>query len=178
MKTVHADPDVYGPRNRMEKMIGYRAPQWREEVYEEMVHLDNKSRLRMGRAAIKYFMVLYDLIKCNADSKVKGLEIKKRKLEQDSALPRSARLHRLCVKAAVLKCKFYIAVKRHLLCLFIFLFSINLVKRHSIIPSIFLILFFHDETLYIKVSELILKILILDLRLLNITTNKCSLSCP
>ena len=77
MKTVHADPDVYGPRNRMEKMIGYRAPQWREEVYEEMVHLDNKSRLRMGRAAIKYFMVLYDLIKCSADSKVK------RKLEQE-----------------------------------------------------------------------------------------------
>ena len=37
----------------------------------------------MGRAAIKYFMVLYDLIKCSADSKVKGLEIEKRKLEQE-----------------------------------------------------------------------------------------------
>ena len=61
----------------MENMIGYRAPQWREEVYEEMVHLDNKSRLRMGRAAIKYFMELYDLIKCSADSKVK------RKLEHE-----------------------------------------------------------------------------------------------
>ena len=45
-----------------------------------MVHLDNKSRLRMGRAAIKYFMVLYDL---SADSKVKGHEIEKRKLEQE-----------------------------------------------------------------------------------------------
>ena len=67
----------------MENMIGYRAPQWREEVYEEMVHLDNKSRLRMGRAAIKYFMELYDLIKCSADSKVKCLEIEKRKLEQE-----------------------------------------------------------------------------------------------
>ena len=28
MKTVHADPNVYGPRNRMETMVGYRAPQW------------------------------------------------------------------------------------------------------------------------------------------------------
>ena len=61
----------------METMVGYRAPQRREEVYEEMVHLDNKSRLRMGRAAIKYFMVLFDLIKGSADSKVKGLEIEK-----------------------------------------------------------------------------------------------------
>ena len=42
----------------METMVGYRDPQWREEVYKEMVHLDNKSRLRMGKAAIKYFMVL------------------------------------------------------------------------------------------------------------------------
>ena len=40
-----------------------------------MVHLDNKSRLRMGKAAIKYFMVLYDIVKCKAASKVKGLEI-------------------------------------------------------------------------------------------------------
>ena len=92
MKTVHADPNVYGPRNRMENMIGYRAPQWREEVYEEMVHLDNKSRLRMGRAAIKYFMVLYDLIKCSADSKVKGLEIEKRKPDQESSSAKKCKL--------------------------------------------------------------------------------------
>jgi len=82
MKTTHADPDVYGPRNRMETMTGYRPPQWREDNYEEMVHLDNKSRLRMGKAAVKYFMVLYDIIKCSASSKVKGLETEKRKAEQ------------------------------------------------------------------------------------------------
>ena len=46
------------------------------------VHLDNKSRLRMGKAAVKYFMVLYDIIKCSASSKVKGLETEKRKAEQ------------------------------------------------------------------------------------------------
>ena len=67
----------------METMVGYRAPQWREEVYKEMFHLDNKSRLRMGKAAIKYFMVLFDLIKGSADSKVKGLEIEKSNLEQE-----------------------------------------------------------------------------------------------
>lgn len=93
MKTTHADPNVYGPRNRMESMVGYRQPQWREEKYEEMVHLDNKSRLRMGKAAIKYFMVLYDIIKCKADSKVKGLEIEKRKFDNETCFSKKRKLH-------------------------------------------------------------------------------------
>jgi hypothetical protein len=79
----HTDPCAYGPRNRMESMVGYRPPQWREDKYDEMVQLDNKSRLRMGKAAIKYFMVLYDIVKCKAIFKVKGLEIDKHKIDNE-----------------------------------------------------------------------------------------------
>ena len=39
-----------------------------EDKYDEMVQLDNKSRLRMGKAAIKYFMLLYDIVKCSIES--------------------------------------------------------------------------------------------------------------
>lgn len=79
----HTDPCAYGPRNRMESMVGYRPPQSRENKYDEMVQLDNKSRLRMGKAAIKYFMVLYDIVKCKAIFKVKGLEIDKHKIDNE-----------------------------------------------------------------------------------------------
>ena len=76
----------------MESMVGYRPPQWREDKYDEMVQLDNKSRLRMGKAAIKYFMLLYDLVKCKALSKVKGLEIDKHKIDNEICFSKKRKL--------------------------------------------------------------------------------------
>ena len=46
----------------MESMIGFREPQWNDDDFKEMVHLDNSSKLRMGRSVVKYFMVIYNMI--------------------------------------------------------------------------------------------------------------------
>ena len=75
-------PEV-GPKNLniMGNTAGIRDAQWREGKLEEIVHLDDGSRLRMGKSTITYFKVLYQIIKCRASSKIAGLEIERRERE-------------------------------------------------------------------------------------------------
>ena len=73
-------PEI-GPKNIMENTAGIRDAQWREGDVDERVHLDDGSRLRMGKSTITYFKVLYQIIKCRASSKLAGLEIERRERE-------------------------------------------------------------------------------------------------
>ena len=66
------EPEI-GPRNILENSVGIRDAQWIEGEVDEMVHLDDGSRLRMGKSTITYFEVLYQIIKCRASSKIAGL---------------------------------------------------------------------------------------------------------
>ena len=81
MRTRASDPNMYGPRNIMESMIGFRESLWNDDDFKEMVHLDNSSRLRMGRSVVKYFMVIYNMIESRGSSKLSGMEIEKKKHE-------------------------------------------------------------------------------------------------
>ena len=61
------------PRYLMENLPKHRYNQWREDVPEEMLHLDDQNRLRMGRACIGYFKALYGITRCMAPNKTAGL---------------------------------------------------------------------------------------------------------
>ena len=59
----------------------YRDPQWREKIYTEMIHLNNSSRLRMGKAVLTFFKVLYGIVESKDIPKVPALEIEKKERE-------------------------------------------------------------------------------------------------
>ena len=61
------------PRNILEGQEYHRAAQWREETRAKMLHLDDKCRLRMGKACISYYKALYKITPCLAPSKNEGL---------------------------------------------------------------------------------------------------------
>ena len=52
-------PRMIGPRNRLEAMPAHAVEDWRERRQANQLHLDDKVRLRMGRAVIKYFKSIY-----------------------------------------------------------------------------------------------------------------------
>ena len=81
LKTKKLDPAFYGPRNLMEICTKYRDPQWREKIYTEMVHLNDSSRLRMGKAVLTFFKVLYGIVESKDIPKVLALEIEKNERE-------------------------------------------------------------------------------------------------
>jgi hypothetical protein len=60
----------------MENLPKDRYNQWREDNPDEMLHLDDKTRLRMGRACIEYFKALYGITPCDAPNKPAGLLLK------------------------------------------------------------------------------------------------------
>ena len=62
-------------------MFKYRDPQWREKIYTEMVHLNDSSRLRMGKAVLMFFKVLYGIVESKDIPKVLALEIEKKERE-------------------------------------------------------------------------------------------------
>ena len=55
-------PHPQGPLNVLEKMDGTRRERWREQEVKRMLHLNDSTRLRMGKACIKYFIALYGSI--------------------------------------------------------------------------------------------------------------------
>ena len=61
------------PRYLMENLPRHRYGQWRESVPEEMLHVDDETRLHMGRASIGYFKALYGITPCLAPNKTAGL---------------------------------------------------------------------------------------------------------
>ena len=65
----------------MEICTKYRDPQWREKIYTEMVHLNDSSRLRMGKAVLMFFKVLYGIVESKDMPKVLALEIEKKESE-------------------------------------------------------------------------------------------------
>jgi len=54
-----------GPRPLMGNLPGHRHNQWREETVTDMLHLNDATRLRMGRSCVRYFLALYGLIDLN-----------------------------------------------------------------------------------------------------------------
>ena len=50
-----------GPRNLMELLPQHRQKDWREERPENQIHLNDRLRLRMGRAVVKYFCSIYEV---------------------------------------------------------------------------------------------------------------------
>jgi len=65
----------------MEICTKYRDPQWREKIYTEMVHLNDSSRLRMGKAVLMFFKVLYGIVESKDIPKVLALVIEKKERE-------------------------------------------------------------------------------------------------
>jgi len=65
----------------MEICTKYRDPQLREKIYTEMVHLNDSSRLRMGKAVLMFFKVLYGIVESKDIPKVLALEIEKKERE-------------------------------------------------------------------------------------------------
>ena len=57
----------------MESLPKHRYGQWRENIPEEMLHVDDDTRLRMGKATIGYFKALYGITPCLAPNKTAGL---------------------------------------------------------------------------------------------------------
>ena len=62
----------------MEICMRYRDPQWREKIYTEMVHLNDSSSLRMGKAVLTFYKVLYGIMELKDIPKVLALEIEKK----------------------------------------------------------------------------------------------------
>ena len=81
LKTKKLDPAFYGSRNLMKICTKYRDPQWREKIYTEMIHLNDSSRLRMGKAVLTFFKVLYGIVESKDIPKVPALEIEKKERE-------------------------------------------------------------------------------------------------
>ena len=50
--------------------------------------MDNSSKLRMGRSVVKYFMVIYNMIESRGSSKLDGMEIEKKKHEDEFRYPK------------------------------------------------------------------------------------------
>ena len=63
------------PRNILEGQDYHRSAQWREETRAKMLHLDDKCRLRMGKACINYYKALYKITPCLAPTKNEGLRL-------------------------------------------------------------------------------------------------------
>ena len=61
------------PRYLMQRLPKHRNNQWREHDPEDKLHLDNATRLRMGKACIRYFSALYGITICRAPNKPLGL---------------------------------------------------------------------------------------------------------
>ena len=57
------------PRNLLEVLPRHRVGQWREENMEDKLHLNDSTRLRMGKAVIAYFLALYSITETVAASK-------------------------------------------------------------------------------------------------------------
>ena len=53
----------------------YQVQRWREKIYTEMVDLNDSSRLRMGKAVLTFFKVLYGIVKSKDITKILALEI-------------------------------------------------------------------------------------------------------
>ena len=66
-------PVSTAPRYLMESLPKHRYGQWRENIPEEMLHVDDETRLRMGKATIGYFKALYGITPCLAPNKTAGL---------------------------------------------------------------------------------------------------------
>jgi hypothetical protein len=58
-----------GPRSLMENLTGHRHNQWRERLSVDMLHLNDATRLRMGRSCVTYFMALYGMVDTNSPRK-------------------------------------------------------------------------------------------------------------
>ena len=54
-------PKSIGPRNLLESMPAHAHEDWREKCPKNQLHLSDEVRLRMGRAAIKYFKSIYGI---------------------------------------------------------------------------------------------------------------------
>jgi hypothetical protein len=50
-----------GPRNLMELLPSHRGGDWRESQPWEQLHLHDRVRLRMGRAVLSYYKVIYGI---------------------------------------------------------------------------------------------------------------------
>ena len=56
-------------RNLLEGLPRHRVGQWREQNMEDMLHLSDSTRLRMGKAVIAYFLALSSITETVAASK-------------------------------------------------------------------------------------------------------------
>ena len=59
----------------------YQVQRWREKIYTEMVDLNDSSRLRMGKAVLMFFKVLYGIVESKDIPKVLALVIEKKERE-------------------------------------------------------------------------------------------------
>lgn len=66
------------PRNLLECLPRHRPGQWREYYPEDMLHLCDGARLRMGKACINYFLALYSMTQSYAASKPRALALDKK----------------------------------------------------------------------------------------------------
>ena len=60
--TSKPKPGMSGPRRILETMPSHALHDWRERRPSEKLHLNDSTRLRMGRAAIRYFQAIYGMI--------------------------------------------------------------------------------------------------------------------
>ena len=56
----------------------HRVQQWREQNMEDMLHLSDSTRLRIGKAVIAYFLALYSITETVAASKPIIMERKRK----------------------------------------------------------------------------------------------------
>ena len=65
-------------RNLLEGLPRHRVGQWREQNMEDMLHLSDSTRLRIGKAVIAYFLALYSITETVAASKPIIMERKRK----------------------------------------------------------------------------------------------------
>ena len=53
-------PPTENPRNRLQAMPTFRDSHWREKNPQDQLHMADGVRLRMGKAILKYFEVIYE----------------------------------------------------------------------------------------------------------------------
>ena len=77
------------PRNLLEGLPRHRVGQWREENMEDMLHLNDKTRLRMGKAVIAYFLALYSITETIAASKPLAIAMERKSKRAKVKKPKS-----------------------------------------------------------------------------------------